>query len=82
VGGARGAISKHLSDRIGKALYEKEAGQIAFMTLVNLPLTLSFSEIREKFSDVLKPTEEGVFVITNPNRHRYCCAFQTIPLLL
>jgi pimeloyl-ACP methyl ester carboxylesterase len=62
---------KHLSDRVGKALYEKEAGQMAFMTLVNLPHTLSFSQIRDTFASVLQPSEEGVFVCTNPNRHRW-----------
>jgi len=62
--------SKHLADRIGERLYQKAPGQTAFMTLVNLSHTMHFNEIKEKFASVLQPSEQGVFVITNPNRHR------------
>lgn len=62
---------KHLTDRVGKSIFNKEAGQTAFMTLVNLPHTLSFAEILARFGEVLQPSGEGVFVFTNPNRHRW-----------
>jgi hypothetical protein len=62
---------KHLADRIGERLYQKAPGQTAFMTLVNLSHTMHFNEIKEKFASVLQPSEQGVFVITNPNRHRW-----------
>ncbi len=61
---------KHLADRIGKKNYGKESGQTAFMTLVNLQHCFTFSQILDAFGETLKCMDEGVFVLTNPNRHR------------
>jgi len=62
---------KHYADRLGKNLYESTPGTTAFMSLVNLPLQLSISEVLKKHGKALSVTPEGVFALSNPNRQRW-----------
>jgi len=62
---------KHLTDRIGQKLYHSEPGTTAFMSLVNLPLKMSLSELLEKHGDALAKKEDGIFALSNPNRQRW-----------
>jgi len=62
---------KHLTDRVGYHLYNSEPGTTAFMTLVNLELPLSLSELLSKHRDVFEKKEDGIFALTNPNKQRW-----------
>ncbi|PRP79081.1 hypothetical protein PROFUN_13143, partial [Planoprotostelium fungivorum] len=62
---------KHLTDRLGKNLYQTQPGSTAFMSLVNLPLDLAPAQLFQQHADALSVTEEGVFALSNPNRQRW-----------
>ena len=60
-----------VTDRVGKNVYHSAAGTTAFMSLVNLPLSLTLKEVLDKHADALAPSPEGIFAFSNPNRQRW-----------
>lgn len=62
---------KHLTDRLGKNLYSATPGSIAFMSLVNLPLSTPLKDLVAKHEDALQKHDDGIFALSNPNRQRW-----------
>lgn len=59
------------SDRLGKNLYNSEPGTTAFMSLVNLPLSLPLHDVIARHKDDLSKKDDGIFAFSNPNRQRW-----------
>jgi len=62
---------KHFTDRVGRNLYKSAPGTTAFMTLVNLPLSMPLKDVIAKHGDALQKREDGIFAFSNPNRQRW-----------
>jgi hypothetical protein len=52
---------KHLTDRLGKNLYNAAPGSVAFMSLVNLPYEAGLPNMLEKHKEALVKHEDGIF---------------------
>jgi hypothetical protein len=52
-------------------LYDAKPGSISFMSLVNLPLSMSLKDLVAKHEDALQKRDDGIFALSNPNRQRW-----------
>jgi len=63
-------LLKIIADRVGKNIYHSAPGTTAFMSLVNLPLSMSLKDLVAKHSNALQKQDDGIFALSNPNRQR------------